>query len=216
MPASDHWRVGLGDPELLEQLIHLRIGLQVQPGEPDPVPCQEIADPERVVRVTRADHTQTGEASRFAQKLLPRDERLEDEVAQVWAPVQDFAEGIGRHRVNFTIGQGDGSDDRRTARELPSFAGEFAGLVNDDDLRRIPGLIADLDLTRLDDEELGVAIAASKERLPGPILRQRRTAQLPRVATCASSSVGNATACKSCSAMSPPPVGIPCPRQGCK
>src|SRR5208283_355434 len=53
---GDDWCVGLGDPELLEQLIHLRIGLQVQPGEPDPVPGQEIADPERVVRVTRADH----------------------------------------------------------------------------------------------------------------------------------------------------------------
>ena len=179
MPASDDWCVGLGDPELLEQLIHLRIGLQVQPGEPDPVPGQEIADPERVVRVTRADHTQAGEASRFAQQLLPRDERLEDDVAQVRAPVQDFAEGIGRHRVDFTIGLGDGSDDRRSARELCSFARELAGLVNDDDPRRISGLIADLDLTRLDDEELGVAIAASKERLPGPILRQRRTRSSP-------------------------------------
>jgi len=45
---------------------------------------------------------------------------------------------------------------------------------------RIPGLIADLDLTRLDDAELGIAIAASKERLPGPILRQRRTRAAPQ------------------------------------
>ena len=38
VPARNDRCVGLGDAELLEQLIHLRIGLQVQPGEPDPVP----------------------------------------------------------------------------------------------------------------------------------------------------------------------------------
>lgn len=131
------------------------------------------------MRVTRADHAQAGKASRFAQKLLPRDERLEDNVAQIRAPVQDVAKGFERHRVDFTIGLGEGCDDRRSARELRSLAGEFAGLVNDDDPRRISGLIADLDLTRLDDEELGIAIASSKERLPGPILRQRRTRAAP-------------------------------------
>ena len=56
--------------------------------------------------------------SRFAEKLLASDERLEDDVAQIRAPVHDTAERVVRHRVDFTIGLGDGGDDRRTAREL--------------------------------------------------------------------------------------------------
>lgn len=126
------------------------------------------------MRVPRADYPQPGEAGRFAQKLLSCNERLENDVAQVRAPVQDLAKTVVRHRIDFAIAPGDGGDNRGTARELRRLAREIAGPVHDDESGCFSSFIADLDLTRLDDEELGVAVAASKERLPGLIPRQRR------------------------------------------
>ena len=69
--------------ELFEQLVHLRVGLQIQPGERHAVLGQEIADPKGVLRVARADHAQAGEVLRLAQELPAGDERLEDNVADV-------------------------------------------------------------------------------------------------------------------------------------
>ena len=70
-------------PNCLSSSLHLRVGLQVQPGERHPVLGQEVADPEGVLRVARADHAQAREVPRLAQELPPGDERLQDEVAQV-------------------------------------------------------------------------------------------------------------------------------------
>ena len=59
-PGDDR-RVRLGDAELLEQLVHLRIGLQIEPGEQHAILGQEVADAEGVLGVARADHAQAGE-----------------------------------------------------------------------------------------------------------------------------------------------------------
>ena len=58
---GDHRRVGLAQPELLEQLLDLRVGLQVEPGVRHAVLGQEVAHPEGVARVARADHAQPRE-----------------------------------------------------------------------------------------------------------------------------------------------------------
>ena len=124
---GDHGRVGLGQPELLEQLVHLRVGLQVQPGERHAVLGQEIADPEGVLRVARADHAQAGEVPRLAQELPAGDEGLQDDVAQLRVVVQDLPQGVGRHLVDFAIAPGDGADERRAAGQLRHLAGELPG-----------------------------------------------------------------------------------------
>ena len=93
-PAGDHGRVGLGDAELPEQAVHLRVGLEVEPGEQHAVLRQEVADAEGVLRVARADHAQPGEVRRLPQELPPGDERLEDDVAERRALVQDLPQVV--------------------------------------------------------------------------------------------------------------------------
>ena len=83
MSASRH-------AELFEQLVHLRIGLQIEPGEQHAVLGQEVADAEGVLGVARADHAQAGEVPRLAQKLAAGDERLQDDVAQVRVMVEEL------------------------------------------------------------------------------------------------------------------------------
>jgi hypothetical protein len=46
--------------------------------------------------------------------------------------------------------------------------------VHDNHLRRITGVVDDLDLARLDDKELEVALAGGEERLPVPVQLGRR------------------------------------------
>ena len=74
---------------------------------------QEIADAERVPRVARADHAQSREVRRLAQQLPPGDERLQDDVAERRALVEDSAQVVGRDLVGLAIALGDGGDDRR-------------------------------------------------------------------------------------------------------
>ena len=84
-------------------------------------------------------------------------------------------------------------------------AGELSGPVDRDGFRRLPGFVDDLDLARLDDEELEVAVADLEELLA---VRKRLSAawvQRASVAIWSSSSVGNATACKLVSAMAQSP-----------
>ena len=57
MAPGDHRRVRFSHPEPLEELIYVGIGLQIQPGERYTVLGQEVADPEGVLRIPRADHS---------------------------------------------------------------------------------------------------------------------------------------------------------------
>ena len=58
---GDHGCVGLSETELREDLLHLRIGLQVEPGEQHPILGEEIADAKSVLGVARTNHPQAGE-----------------------------------------------------------------------------------------------------------------------------------------------------------
>ncbi len=166
MAAGDHGRVRLGHAELLEQLVHLRVGLQVHPGEQHPVLGQEVAHPEGVRGVARADDAQPGEAGRLAQELAAGDERLEDDVAQVRALVQHAPQALAGDLDDLAPAPRDGADERRGARQVGDFAGKFARAVNGDPPRLVARRVDDLDLARLDDEEPRVAVADGEQRLP--------------------------------------------------
>ena len=167
MSASRH-------AELLEQVLHLRVGLQVEPGERHAVLRQEVADPEGVLRIARADHAQAREVSRLAQKLPAGDERLQDEVAEVRVMVDELPQRVGRYLVDFAIAAGNGADERRSAGQLRHVAGELAGSLDGDGFRRVAGFVHDLDLAGLDDEELGVAVADFEESFPVPVVLEHR------------------------------------------
>ncbi len=59
--AGHNRRIGLRHAELLEHLIHLRVGLQIHPGEEHAVLGEKIAHAKRVRRITRPDHSQADE-----------------------------------------------------------------------------------------------------------------------------------------------------------
>ena len=139
--------------EPLEQRLDVRVGFQVKPGERSQILGQEFADPKGILRVARTDHAQASEVARLAQKLPAGDEGLQDNVAQFRVMIEKLPECIGRQLVNFTVASGDSFHQRRAAGHLRYFAREFAGLVDRDDLGRIPGLVDDLDLAGLDDKE---------------------------------------------------------------
>ena len=166
MSAGNDRRVRLGHPELLQQPVHLRVGLHVHPGEQHPVFGQEVADPKGVRGVSRADHPQAGEVGRLAQELPAGDERLKDDVAQVRAQVQHAPQRLARNLNHLAAAAGDGADDRRGAGQVGNVAGELALAMDGDPLRLVARIIDDLDLARLHDEELHVAVADGEKRLP--------------------------------------------------
>ena len=201
MAPGDHGRVGFGHPEMLEELTDLRVGLQVQPGERHPVLGQEVADPEGVLRIARADDAQAGEIPRLAQQLPPGDERLQDDVAQVRMIVQEMPQGVGRDLVDFGIAPSDGPDDRRAAGQLRHVACELPGPEDRDGPRLFAGLVHDLDLAGLDDEETEVPVADLEELFPIRValeLRQRASLQRGHLVLV---ELGEGEAFRSCSAM---------------
>ena len=154
MRAGDHRRVGLGHAELLEQPVHLRVGLQIHPGEQHAVLGQEVADAEGVRGVARADHAQAGEIGRLAQQLPAGDERLEDDVAQAGHWFRTCRRPRPRSR---TLRNRRGRSPLTTAG-VPVRC-EMSPVNSPcrwtgDRLRRVAGVVDDLDLARLDDEEL--------------------------------------------------------------
>ncbi|MGH8585912.1 MAG: hypothetical protein ACREWE_06945 [Gammaproteobacteria bacterium] len=80
---------------MLEELVHLRVHLQVQPDKRHPVLRQEVADPEGVSPVPVPDHAHACEGSRPVQEPPSGDERLKDDIAQVGMVVQDLPQGVG-------------------------------------------------------------------------------------------------------------------------
>ena len=116
MTAGDHGRIGLRHTELFEQPVHLRVRLHVHPGEEHAVLGQEVADSEGIGGVAGPDHPQAGEVWRLMQKLPPGDERLENDVAEGRALVQDLSQSLPRNLVHLAIAPGDGADHRSDCR----------------------------------------------------------------------------------------------------
>ena len=121
--AGDDRGVRLRNPELLQQPIYGGVGLHVQPGEQHAVFGQEVADAEGIGGVTGADHPQAGELRRLAQDLPPGNERLEEEVAQGRALVQDPLQGDRGELIYLCVTSGDGAVHRRGAHQERDFAG---------------------------------------------------------------------------------------------
>src|SRR5206468_7648810 len=99
----------------------------------------------------------------------PGDERLEEEVAQSRELVQDAPQGLAGELVHLAVTPGDGADHRAGAGQERDIAGELALVMDHDRPGRVSRVIDDLDLTRLDDEELEVAFAHRNEGLPVPV-----------------------------------------------
>ena len=86
----------------------------------------------------------------------------------VRALVQDAPQGVARDLVHLAIAARDGADDGREAGHMRDIAGELARAMDRDRLRLVARIIHDLDLARLHDEEVHVAVADRKKRLPVP------------------------------------------------
>ena len=108
--AHDDRRVGFGDAEMLEQLVDVRVRLEIDPGKEHEVLGQEVADAKRVRRVARADHAQARERARLAHQLTAGHECAQDDVAQIRALVDDLLEELARDRVDLAVAEGHGGD----------------------------------------------------------------------------------------------------------
>ena len=71
----------------------------------------------------------------------------------------DCRRRFARDLVHLAVAPGDGADDRRRAGQVRDVAGELARPMHGERLRLVAGEIDDLDLARLDDEKVRVAIA---------------------------------------------------------
>jgi hypothetical protein len=79
-PEGDHRRLGFRHPELLEQLLHLRVMIDVQPRQRHAVFGQKLPNSEGFTRALRADHAQTADFSRLPQELPPCEKSLQDDI----------------------------------------------------------------------------------------------------------------------------------------
>src|SRR5437667_462587 len=109
------------------------------------------------------------------------DECLQDDVAGGRALVQNPAQGIARHLVHLGVAAGDRADHRRIAGQMRHVTGELAFAVDRDGLRLIAGMIHDLHLAGLDDEEFEVAVADREQRLPVAVRLRRDTAATAQI-----------------------------------
>ena len=165
-PERNHRRIGFRHSELLEQLVHIRVGLQIDPRKQNPILRQEIAHPERVRRVSRADHAQPRVVGRLAQQLPPRDERLQDDIAGRRALVQDAPQRIPGNLVYLGIAPGNCVDDGRQARHVRDIARELARVMDHDRLWLVARVIDNLHLPRFHDEEAEVWSPTEKSFCP--------------------------------------------------
>ena len=84
--------------------------------------------------------------ARLAQELTAGDERLQDDVAEIRALVEDLLEERAGDGVDLAVAARHGGEDRRGAGQVRHVAGELAAAVDGDGLRRLTGLVEDLDL----------------------------------------------------------------------
>ena len=144
--ADDDRRFGFRDAEVLEELIDVGIGLEVGPGEEHQVLGQEVPDAERVGRIAGADDAEARERARLAHQLTAGHERAQDDVAEIRALVDDLLEERAGDGVDLAVAERHGGEDRRRAGQVRDVAGELAAAVDGNGLRRLTGLVENLDL----------------------------------------------------------------------
>jgi hypothetical protein len=162
---GDHRCIRLGHLEEIEQFRHFRVGLQVEPCERHEIPGQEVADPEGLLRIAGAHHARARELARFAEDLPPGDECLQDRVADVGMAIEDLAEGVERHLVDFAFAARHAADEGWGAGHRGHLAGELAGPKDRDRPRSVPEFIDESNLARLHDGELAVTGAGLEQSL---------------------------------------------------
>ena len=121
------------------------------------------------MRVARPDHSQPGEIRRLAQKLPAGDKRLKDDIAETRALIQHLPQGVSGDFVHLAVAARDRADDGRKASQMRDVAGKLAWTMDCERLRRVAGIVDDLDLARLDNEEFEVPLADRDERFPIPV-----------------------------------------------
>jgi hypothetical protein len=99
------------------------------------------------------------------------EECLEDHVADFGVVVDQLLERGVRHRVGLDVAFRYRGDEGRTARELGDLSGEFAGLVDVHDPRRVFGFVQDFDLSRTSPRT-----GRTRSRRPRATVRHRGTA----------------------------------------
>ena len=107
--------------------------------EEEPVASEEIADPERVLRVARADDPQARELARLAEQLAARDQRREDHVPDVRrATLRSSRRFVCENAPGLGVARATAGGDRPRAGQPADLAGELAAVVHDDRLRLVP------------------------------------------------------------------------------
>ncbi len=144
--TDDDRRFGFGDAEVPEELIDVGIGLEVSPGEEHQVLGQEVPDAERIGRIARTDDAKAGERARLTHQLPAGHEGAEDDVAEIRALVDDLLDERAGDGVDLAVAERHSGKDRRGASQVRHVAGELAAAVDGNGLRRLTGLVENLDL----------------------------------------------------------------------
>ena len=136
--------------------------------EEETVARQEIADPERVLRVPGTDDAQSREVAGVAEHLPARDQRRQDHVPHVRRDVQELAQIALREGPGLGVAARDGGGERPRAGQPADLARELAVVMHDEGLRLVAGFVEDLDGSGLDDEEGHVGVAGLEDPFPVP------------------------------------------------
>ncbi len=160
------------DVKLLEQGLHLGVGVGVEPEVGQPGPRQELADLQGLWRVARADHPRRRPGA-GDEDIAPRHEGREDLVTQVGLSGDDFAEGVRRHREHLSGLRDACADEHAQTGEQVQLAEEPPAIVGGDDAFVPVRLEQDLHLSREHDVEVVAAVPRSVEVVTGLHLSAR-------------------------------------------
>ena len=143
--APDHDRCGRGGHvELAEQRLGAFVGLEVEEFERDTVPTREFAEAVRVGRKARADNLDAFEALAEKQRP-PREERLEDDVAELGILVDRLPERGGTQLQDLAVPGDARRHEGDASGEHVDVAGELLGLVHRHGMGDAARMLDDLD-----------------------------------------------------------------------
>jgi len=117
----------------LQQLLHARVGLNVEVGVRAAVPREELADPQRVRRVTRA-HQDPVTLSVRDEECASLQERAQQELAQPGIGLHQREQRLPPKGEHLAILSSAGLHDRGMAEDQIDVSGELAGTLDGDRL----------------------------------------------------------------------------------